>query len=81
LLRENRGQLTPELLQTLLADHANYPASICKHGLESVTVFSLIINLGELRAWIGRGRPCRTTYHEYSLEPWRPPDDWPGHKA
>jgi isopenicillin-N N-acyltransferase-like protein len=77
LLRENYGQLTPELFQRLLADHANYPGSICKHGLTTVTVFSLIINLNELRAWIGRGRPCQTTYHEYSLPPWTPPDDWP----
>jgi isopenicillin-N N-acyltransferase-like protein len=72
LLRENYGQLSPELFQKLLTDHANYPGSICKHGLESVTVFSLIINLNERRAWIGRGRPCQTTYHEYRLEPWTP---------
>jgi isopenicillin-N N-acyltransferase-like protein len=77
LLRENYGQLTPELFQDLLADHANYPGSICKHGLESVTVFSLIIDLNRRHAWIGRGRPCQTTYFEYSLEPWAPPADWP----
>ncbi len=77
LLRENYGQLTPERFQTLLADHANYPGSICKHGLESVTVFSLIVNLNERRAWIGRGRPCQTTYHEYRLAAWTPPADWP----
>jgi isopenicillin-N N-acyltransferase-like protein len=82
LLRENYGQLTPELFQKLLADHANYPASICKHAGESmagesVTVFSMIVNLNELRAWIGRGRPCQTTYYEYSLDPWIPPQDWP----
>jgi isopenicillin-N N-acyltransferase-like protein len=78
LLQENRGRLSPELFQTLLADHAGYPASICKHGLDSVTVFSLIVNLNERRAWIGRGRPCRTTYHEYRLDPWAQPEDWPG---
>jgi isopenicillin-N N-acyltransferase-like protein len=77
LLRENYGRLSPELFRKLLADHANYPGSICKHGLESVTVFSLIINLNERRAWIGRGRPCQTTYHEYKLEPWMAPSDWP----
>jgi isopenicillin-N N-acyltransferase-like protein len=76
LLRENYGQLSPERFQQLLSDHVNYPGSICKHGLETVTVFSLIINLGELRAWIGRGRPCQTTYHGYSLEPWIPLDHW-----
>jgi hypothetical protein len=37
----------------------------------------MIIDLGELRAWIGRGRPCQTTYREYALQPWRPPEDWP----
>lgn len=77
LLRENYGRLSPEMFQRLLADHVNYPASICKHGKETVTVFSLIINLNELRAWIGRGRPCQTTYFEHSLKPWTPPDDWP----
>ena len=77
LLREHYGQLTPTLFQQLLADHADYPSSICKHGFDSVTVFSLIINLNELRAWIGRGRPCQTTYVEYRLDPWTPPEDWP----
>lgn len=73
LLRENYGCLSPELFQKLLADHANYPGSICRHGLETVTVFSLIIHLNERRAWIGRGRPCQTRYVEYALTPWTPP--------
>ncbi len=77
LLRENRGQLSPLLFQELLADHANYPGSICKHGLTTVTVFSLIIRLEDRRAWIGRGRPCQTQYVEHVLEPWTPPVDWP----
>jgi isopenicillin-N N-acyltransferase-like protein len=72
LLRENYGQLSPELFQTLLADHANYPGSICKHGVKTVTVFSLIVNLDQRKAWIGRGRPCGTTYVEHLLEPWEP---------
>ncbi|MFH1636479.1 MAG: C45 family peptidase [Chloroflexota bacterium] len=67
LLRENYGQLTPELFQKLLADHAGYPTSICKHGLETVTVFSIIIQLEKLRAWIGRGRACETEYVEYQI--------------
>jgi isopenicillin-N N-acyltransferase-like protein len=73
LLRDNYGRLTPTLMQTLLADHANYPGSICKHGLETVTVFSLVICLEQRRAWIGRGRPCQATYVEHTLEPWHPP--------
>jgi isopenicillin-N N-acyltransferase-like protein len=78
LLRENYGRLSPELFQRLLADHANYPGSICRHGLETVTVFSLIIHLEARRAWIGQGRPCRTTYYEHTLDPWVPPDGWTG---
>lgn len=77
LLRENYGRLSPEIFQRLLADHANYPASICNHGSgESVTVFSIIVNLNELRALVGRGRPCQTTYAEHTLDPWIPPEDW-----
>jgi len=68
LLQENFGQLTPALFQKLLGDHAGYPTSICKHGLETVTVFSIIIQLEKLRAWIGRGRACETEYAEYHLE-------------
>ena len=68
LLRENYGQLTPELFQKLLADHVGYPTSICKHGLETVTVFSIIIQLEQLRAWVGRGQACETEYVEYQLE-------------
>ena len=77
LLRSNYGRLSPELFHGLLSDHQNYPGSICKHGLETVTVFSLIINLDERKAWIGRGRPCKTTYVEHVLQPWTPPGDWP----
>jgi isopenicillin-N N-acyltransferase-like protein len=69
LLQENYGQLTPELFKTLLADHVGYPNSICYHGAQCATVFSIIIRLEELRAWIGRGRACETTYYEYQLKP------------
>ena len=71
LLRQNFGKLTPELFRTLLADHAGYPTSICKHGLQTQTVFSIIIQLEQLRAWIGRGHPCETEYVEYQLEPYQ----------
>ena len=77
LLRENFGQLSPELFRKLLADHVNYPDSICRHSETVRTVFSIIIDLGRLTAWIGRGRPCETTFVEHTLEPWSPPGDWP----
>ena len=79
LLRENYGRLTPEVLQKLLADHANYPASICKHDGATITVFAIIIKLNELKAWIGKGRPCHTSWYEHALEPW--PGPFPGQAA
>jgi isopenicillin-N N-acyltransferase-like protein len=72
LLHENFGSHSPELFKKLLSDHVDYPTSICKHGLETVTVFSMIIQLERLRAWIGPGRPCETEYAEYELDPWQP---------
>jgi isopenicillin-N N-acyltransferase-like protein len=74
LLDENYGKLTPDLFKKLLADHAGYPMSICRHGIESATVFSIVIQLESLRAWIGRGFPCQTEYIEYQLEPYRSPN-------
>lgn len=77
LLQENYGHLSPAVFQRLLADHANYPGSICKHGDETVTSFSMIIDLGQRRSWIGRGRPCETVFTEHVLDRWEPPQDWP----
>lgn len=71
LLRENYGELTPELFQKLLCDHAGHPTSICKHDAETVTIFSIVIQLEQLRAWIGPGRACETEYVEYQLEPYK----------
>lgn len=71
LLKENYGKLTPELFKQLLADHGGYPTSICKHGFNSVTVFSIIVQVETLTAWIGRGHPCETVYTEYKLEPYQ----------
>jgi isopenicillin-N N-acyltransferase-like protein len=71
LLRENYGKLTPDLFRKLLADHAGYPTSICKHGMESFTVFSMIIQVETLKAWIGRGFACKAEYVEYQLEPYQ----------
>jgi isopenicillin-N N-acyltransferase like protein len=71
LLRQSYGNLTPELFQTLLADHAGFPTSICKHGTETQTVFSIIIQLETLKAWIGRGHACETEYTEYQLKPYQ----------
>jgi isopenicillin-N N-acyltransferase-like protein len=71
LLRENKGKLTVDLFKQILADHGGYPTSICKHGTETVTVFSIIIHVEALTAWIGLGKACEAEYVEYKLEPYR----------
>jgi len=71
LLRQNYGKLKPEVFRTLLADHAGFPTSICKHGTETHTVFSIIIQLEYLKAWIGHGHACETEYTEYQLQPYQ----------
>lgn len=70
LLREHFGNHSALLFQKLLADHASYPSSICKHQPDNVTVFSIIIQLETLTAWIGKGRPCETHYTTYTLNPY-----------
>jgi len=70
MLRENYGQHSPLLFQQLLADHACYPNSVCKHQNDNATVFSIIIQLETLTAWIGKGRPCETQYTTYTLTPY-----------
>ncbi len=69
LLRENFGNISPQKMMEFLTDHVNFPTSICMHGIESITAYSIVIQLNELRCWIGKGRPCETTYSEYRLTP------------
>lgn len=70
LLSDHYGSHSPELFKTLLADHASYPASICKHQPDNSTIFSIIIQLETLTAWIGKGKPCETEYFTYHLDPY-----------
>lgn len=70
LLRQHFGAHSPELFKILLSDHASFPASICKHQTDNSTVFSIIIQLETLMAWIGKGRPCKTKYYQYQLKPY-----------
>ena len=70
LLKENYGEITQELMMSVLRDHTNFPNSICMHGNISRTAYSIVIQLDQLCCWIGKGRPCETSYVRYQLEPW-----------
>lgn len=71
LLKEAE-EISMDILKGILADHANYPDSICRHHRaedpESVkTVFSSIVDLTESALWICLGNPCQGQYSKYTL--------------
>jgi isopenicillin-N N-acyltransferase-like protein len=68
LMRNNKGKITIDMLKKFLSDHTNYPGSICRHGKEIKTTFSVIINLSNLKMLLARGNPCSNPFYEYQLE-------------
>jgi isopenicillin-N N-acyltransferase like protein len=66
--RKYLGKFSRKVCETLLRDHVFRPWSVCKHGYESVTVFSAIINLTDLKMWLTRGNPCQNEYELYSFD-------------
>ena len=67
LLQTQIGYLSVDDLKRFLSDHAGYPASICRHGAESGTVASLIVEPVEQRMHVAPGHPCEHPYVTYSL--------------
>lgn len=75
LLRNARGTITLDVLQAVLADHANAPYSICCHPdagqgppvFQSQTIASLVMDLDNLHLRAAWGPPCQATYYDYHL--------------
>ena len=66
--------------RTLLADHADYPHSICahpdpdEHPLEQgATIASVLMDLNARRVWLAAGNPCQAPYTELDLSWLTPP--------
>jgi isopenicillin-N N-acyltransferase like protein len=60
--------------RVLLADHADYPHSICchpdpdEHPLEQgATIASVLMDLNARRLWLAPGNPCQVPYSELDL--------------
>jgi isopenicillin-N N-acyltransferase like protein len=75
LVASQRGQLSEETWEQILADHATYPLGICSHpdpritDLEcGATVASVIMDLGERRVWLADGQPCSTPYRQLDYQ-------------
>jgi isopenicillin-N N-acyltransferase-like protein len=76
LMESHHGSLSVDVMQQLLQDHNNYPASICRHpnpraplplGKMMKTLASIISCPGESKAFIAFGNPCENKYFEYQL--------------
>ena len=77
LLRIDYGQINEQSFKRVLSDHVNYPDSICRHGetlapmlgreVPSDTLFSIIMNLSELRLEIAFGQSCCAPFSTFSL--------------
>ncbi len=64
------GSVSPEVLRTLLSDHANAPESLCRHaapGESSKTVFWCIADVHAGRIVFGRGNPCISIAQTYTF--------------
>lgn len=72
LLDRAWGELDACGLRALMADHANYPRSVCKHhapesDLDYGTIGSVVIDVTARALWACSGNPCRGTWREVRL--------------
>lgn len=69
LVERHWGKLDGQALRCLMADHANYPRSLCKHhapesDLDYGTIGSVVIDVTEGVLWACSGNPCRGIWRE-----------------
>jgi isopenicillin-N N-acyltransferase-like protein len=62
-----RGQIGYDVCARFVRDHVYAPWSVCKHAGQSVTVFSALIDLTELKLWLTRGNPCQSDFTLYTF--------------
>jgi isopenicillin-N N-acyltransferase-like protein len=73
LLERNYGEISLETCKVILSDHANYPASICKHKTPnfynvSETKSSIIFIPEERIMLASDGQPCEAGFDTFKLE-------------
>lgn len=76
LMAAQRGTADRLSIQAILADHMNFPQSICNHIVaddtpldRQQTIASLVIDLSARTMHVAWGTPCRNEFLAYSLEP------------
>lgn len=78
LLASSFGQLSVDEMKGILADHAGYPTSICRHphtgpdhpscSKRGKTTASLIAEPAQGRLHVARGNPCQNAFATYQLD-------------
>ncbi len=75
LLKQSLGEVTVEVLKSIMNDHFNHPQSICCHADESLsaedrsaTIFAVVFDLSGFEAHICPTNPCSGVYRKYSLD-------------
>lgn len=66
------GKITVASLQGIVADHSNFPRSVCKHHspeseLDYGTIGSVVIDATARAVWACAGNPCRAEWREVRL--------------
>lgn len=71
LMYQDYGQITLQTAMEVLADHENYPLSICRHddssSYPSITLASFIMAPSEGAIYIACGHPCEHEYVRYTF--------------
>jgi len=67
LMKKNLGKISLEMMKKILQDHVSRPKSLCRHGKNTKTTFSVIINLTEKAMYLARGNPCESEYYKYTF--------------
>jgi len=66
------GTITVDGLKGIVADHSNFPKSVCKHhapesDLDYGTIGGVVIDVGDRALWACAGNPCRAEWREVRL--------------
>lgn len=76
LLDENQGGIDKQYVWDVLADHVNYPDSVCSHEdpldpqwSRFCTIYGIFIDLAARGLWVAPGNPCRRQWQLYQLQP------------
>lgn len=74
MLEPKIGLITVEDVKTALRDHVGHPHSVCRHpderqsaGQGSMSIASIVIDLGERVMWVASGPPCSNEYQAVRL--------------